>query len=118
MLGGAEGVAPGSPSQQTSATAAAAAEVKADRLARDLEEAEEEISAMLSKIKQQVDWAHFAPRVLPFTHQSFAVGNIHRSSCLSASMQDQECCKVGFELNPQASRIFELTHRLLRHLTT
>ena len=59
MLGGAEGIVPGSPSQQTSATAAAA-EVKADRLARELEEAEEEISAMSSKIKQQVNWAHFA----------------------------------------------------------
>ena len=54
MLGAAEGVTPGSPGQQTSATAAAAAELKADRLARELEEAEEEISAMSSKIKQQV----------------------------------------------------------------
>lgn len=53
MLGAAEGVTPGSPGQQTSATAAAA-ELKADRLARELEEAEEEISAMSSKIKQQV----------------------------------------------------------------
>lgn len=38
---------------QMSATAAAA-EAKADRLARELEEAEEEISAMSSKMRQQV----------------------------------------------------------------
>ena len=59
MLGGAEGVTPGSPGQQISAIVAAA-EVKADRLAGELEEAEEEISAMSSKIKQQVDCAHIA----------------------------------------------------------
>ena len=35
---------------------AAAAEAKADRLARELEEAEEEISAMSSKMRQQVSW--------------------------------------------------------------
>lgn len=50
------GAMPGSPGQQTSATAAAA-EAKADRLSRELEEAEEEISAMTSKIKQQVKLA-------------------------------------------------------------
>ena len=59
MLGSAEGGTPGSPGQQTSATAAAA-EVRADRLAGELEEAEEEMSAMSSKIRQQVGWAHLA----------------------------------------------------------
>ncbi len=53
MFGTAEGAGPGSPGQLSSATAAAAV-AKADRLARELEEAEEEISAMSSKIKQQV----------------------------------------------------------------
>ena len=50
MFGAAEGPTPGSPGQQSSA----AAEAKADRLAQELEEAEEEISAMSSRIKQQV----------------------------------------------------------------
>jgi len=36
------------------AATAAAAEAKADRLARELEEAEEEISAMSSNMRQQV----------------------------------------------------------------
>lgn len=53
MLGVADGVTPGSLGRQSSATAAA--EVKADRLAGELEEAEEQISAMSSKIKQQVN---------------------------------------------------------------
>lgn len=47
------GADPGSAGGQMSATAAAA-EAKADRLARELEEAEEEISAMSSKMRQQV----------------------------------------------------------------
>ncbi|KAA6429984.1 MAG: DAZ interacting 1-like [Trebouxia sp. A1-2] len=46
------GADPGSAGGQMSATAAAA-EAKADRLARELEEAEEEISAMSSKMRQQ-----------------------------------------------------------------
>lgn len=54
MLGVADGVTPGSLGRQSSPTAAAA-EVKADRLARELEEAEEQISAMSSQMKQQVD---------------------------------------------------------------
>lgn len=54
MLGVADGATPGSLGRQSSATAAAA-EVKADRLARELEEAEEQISAMSSQIKQQVN---------------------------------------------------------------
>lgn len=53
MFGTTDGAGSGSPGRQTSATAAAA-EAKADRLARELEEAEEEISAMSSKIRQQV----------------------------------------------------------------
>ncbi len=47
------GADPGSLGGQMSATAAAA-EAKADRLARELEEAEEEISAMSSNMRQQV----------------------------------------------------------------
>ena len=66
MFGGAEGVTPGSPGHAS----AAAAEIKADRLARELEEAEEEISAMSSRIKQQVGclrfiMAHAAAYLLP-----------------------------------------------------
>lgn len=53
MFGGTNGTAPGPPAQQTSATAVAD-EVDADRLAGELDEAEEQISAMSSTIKQQV----------------------------------------------------------------
>lgn len=45
--------------QQTSAPAVADEE-NADRLAGELEEAEEQISAMSSTIKQQVVWLHLA----------------------------------------------------------
>ena len=50
MFEGTDGVPPGPPAQQTSAADAA----DADRLAGELEEAEEQISAMSSTIKQQV----------------------------------------------------------------
>ena len=50
MFEGTDGVPTGPPAQQTSAADAA----DADRLAGELEEAEEQISAMSSTIKQQV----------------------------------------------------------------
>lgn len=53
MFGGTDGVTPGPPAQQMSA-AAVPDEATADRLAGELEEAEEQISAMSSTIKQQV----------------------------------------------------------------
>ncbi len=59
------------------AATAAAAEAKADRLARELEEAEEEISAMSSKMRQQVGC------LKGFCHFSFA---LHVATCCSSAL--------------------------------
>jgi len=59
---------------------AAAAEAKADRLARELEEAEEEISAMSSKMRQQVSCLKdFSVWTLRCMRQSAADLHLHIS---------------------------------------